>query len=213
MKIVVISQNQSDYIIKMIDSLADYKRDILYVLDRCTDNSKLLLTALNINYIETDNNLQGRQTSTARNLGASIFPNDDILFLDGDRYIINGDIITLSNIKEDIALLRLEHDNRPADINISYGQVYNCFYSAGIFIKNHVIKQIINKYNELFPTWIQEHWGLEDCTLGDICYDMNFTATYYNNCLLHGTFEKVYLDDIHYLIPRLQFRDKLKVKF
>lgn len=212
MKIVIISQNQSQFIPRMMESLSEFKSDLIYVLDRCSDNSGQILDKMGVKYVETDPNLVGRRTSTARNLGLSLTNNEDVLFLDGDRYISEGSIRDLGDFSSDIAVLRLENDHRNTDFSSTYGCIVNGFYSAGIFFRRKVINGVINKYGELFPTWLEQTWGLEDTTLGDICYDLGFSADYYFGCKLHGGFDKVFLDDIRSLLPRLKFRDNLNVR-
>src|SRR5574344_1254570 len=96
--VVIIGQNEGRYIQDMHRVLGAYSYDRYWVLDRCTDDSAQQLVALGERFVCTPSSLQGRQTSFARNLGLALCnPKHDVLFLDGDRYIITG---SLSGIEQ-----------------------------------------------------------------------------------------------------------------
>ena len=137
----------------------------------------------------------------------------DVLFLDGDRYVESGNITDLENTDYDINLLYLTEDLRDGiiDITKTYGQVYNFFFSCGIFFKRSALNKILDfQNNELFSEDIQEHWGIEDTYLGDVCYHLNLTCNYNKEIRLHGKFEKT-AAEIDTIYIRLQKRDKLNV--
>ena len=212
--IVIIGHNEGEYIEKMYHSLKPYPYQRHWILDRCTDNSEQLLSSLGEEYTKTDSNLKGRQTSYCRNLGLSLCNKDaDVLFLDGDRYVESGNITDLENTDYDINLLYLTEDLRDGiiDITKTYGQVYNFFFSCGIFFKRSALNKILDfQNNELFSEDIQEHWGIEDTYLGDVCYHLKLTCNYNKGIRLHGKFEKT-AAEIDTIYVRLQKRDKLNV--
>ena len=210
--IVIIGQNEGNSINNMLTSLIKYPYKRIWVCDRCKDDSVHKLNRLKETVIQTDKDLVGRQTSYSRNLGLSFTLNNDVLFLDGDRYLISGDLKQLESSKYDIELLYLENDFRDnRQSKDDYGKVINSFYSCGIFFKRHAIDKIIEFQNELFPTDIQHIWGIEDTYLGDVCYHLGLTTNYNSSIRLNGKFDRVKLDDIDVLEMRFKKRDKLNV--
>lgn len=210
MEIVIIGQNEGQYVNNMLDSLKKYNFKRVWILDRCIDNSKQLLLEKDEYFIETPEYLQGRQTSFSRNLGLSN-SNDDVLFLDGDRYLINGDLNQLKNSQYDIELLYLEDDFRDNRSPSDYGHVINGFYSCGIFFKRKTIDKIIEFQGELFNTDIQNVWGIEDTYLGDVCYHLGLTCNYNNTIRLNGKFDRTTLDNMDAIETRFKLRNKLNV--
>jgi len=216
-EIVIIGQNEGKHVKNMLQSLKHYPCKRLWVLDRCTDDSENQLKEFGESYVKTDDSLYGRQTSHARNLGLSLCDRrSDILFLDGDRYIAEGSLEGLSLWNNDIALLTLEKESRNSmtDYRECYGQVFNSFFSCGIFIKREAINRILEfQQGELFCEELQDQWGIEDTYLGDVCYHLGLTAGIYRGCKLKGEFEKFALDTAHVMIKRFAKRDNLKVKW
>ncbi len=212
--IVIIGQNEGTHVVNMYDSLREYSYSRFWVADRCTDNSVSILKELGEKYILTPNNLIGRQTSFARNLGLSLCnTKNDALFLDGDRYVTHGTLKSLEQANTDISLLLLEGDFRNnIDFDYCYGRVVNFFYSCGIFFKRKAIDKILEfQQGELFSTDIQDDWGIEDTYLGDVCYHLGLTASIYNECRLRGSFDRRNIDSIDVLERRFRKRDKLNV--
>lgn len=214
MKIVIIGHNEGDSIEKMLHSLRPYKYERIWVLDRCTDGSSSILRKYGEYFVKTPDWLMGRQTAYARNLGATI-AGDDVLFLDGDRYLAQGSILGIENTKNDIELLMIENDSRNGLRNYQdvYGCVYNGFFSCGLFMKKSAIDKVIRFQGELFRTDMQADWGIEDTTLGDVCYHLHLSADLYRRGILAGSFDKRSLDRSDVLVKRFQFRDKLEVKW
>ena len=212
--VVIIGKNEGVHIVDMYNSLHEYPYSKFWVVDRCTDSSVSILKELGEKCITTPNSLVGRQTSFARNLGLSLcdFKND-VLFLDGDRYVTTGTLNSLESAETDVSLLLLEEDFRDnIDFDYCYGRVMNFFYSCGIFLKREAINKILNfQHGELFSTDIQDVWGIEDTYLGDVCYHLGLTATIYKECRLRGRFDKRNIDSIHILERRFKKRDKLNV--
>jgi len=216
MKIVIIGQNEGKSIQPMLDSLKPYSQySRIWVLDRCSDDSAAQLKSAGEFFIETPSWLKGRQTAYSRNLGASAAGDDDILFLDGDRWITSGSIAGIESSETDIQLLRLENDSRNSitDYQESYGTVYNGFFSCGLFMKKTAIQKVIQFQGELFKLSTQEKWGIEDCYLGDVCYHLKLTADLYKCCKLAGKFDRLSLDNGQVLVDRFKLRDKLNVKW
>jgi hypothetical protein len=192
--VVIIGRNEGLSVDPMIISLPeDWK--IYYVADRCTDNTlKLLSKYSNVFPIDTTNhNFEGRKTSTCRNLGLLSCPEeDDILFLDGDRYVISGNIKkAIENFKSDILLFRLEEDSRGEEFERPYN------------------------FGELFPEFLQDVWGIEDTSLGDLCSYLGLNAELCNDVKLSGKFERSTFDSIKDVARRLHYRDQFlkDVKF
>lgn len=216
--VVIIGKNEGKYVDLLINSLPS-KWNIWYVADRCTDDTlKKLEKYTNVFPISTINrNFIGRKTSTCRNLGLKSCPIDsDVLFLDGDRYIVSGNIEeSLTNSCTDITLLPIECDKRLEegyDFSKHYGALCNGFFSCGIFFKREVIEAVRNHHlmkGQFFPEFLQEDWGIEDTSLGDLCYSLGFTASLDKKIRLRGSFEKLSFDSLDTIMKRLEFRNKL----
>jgi len=191
MEIVIIGHNEGNFIIRMCSSLKHIDVKKIWVLDRCTDYSRELLTECGQFYVETNPNLTGRRVSSVRNLGLSYCSKDsDVLFLDGDRFVTEGSLLDLEQWDKDIALLMLERDIRDDHkCEYSYGSVHNGFFSCGVFLKRSAINKILEFQNgELFREDIQDIWGIEDVYLGDVCYHLKLSCEIYQGCRLHGEF-------------------------
>ncbi len=214
MKIVIIGHNEAASIEKMRESLLPYKYERIWVLDRCSDGSASLLEKHGEYFVNTPEWLEGRQTSYARNIGAMI-AQDDVLFLDGDRFIVDGSIEGIEKTENDIELLTIENDSRTGILNYKkiYGSVFNGFFSCGLFMKRSAIEKVIRFQGELFRIDMQADWGIEDTGLGDVCYHLRLSADIYRKCVLAGSFGKKSLDRSDILVKRFQFRDKLNVKW
>ena len=210
--IVIIGQNESKHIDNMYMALCKYPYKRIWILDRCTDNSSEKLDYYLEDYIKTPQYLKGRQTSFSRNLGLANTRND-VLFIDGDRYPTVGSLSNLETTKEDISLLLLEEDHRDnIDMDKAYGTVHNGFYSCGLFMKREAINRVLEfQQGELFKLNLQEFWGVEDVSLGDVCYHLGLTCGIYRDCRLRGKFDKLAVDSIKTIEKRFTFREKLNV--
>lgn len=221
--VVIIGHNEGMHIDNMISCIPS-EWHIIYVADRCSDDTiPKLRKYSNVNIIDTSTiDLKGRQTSFCRNLGL-FFTNKshDVLFLDGDRYVTSGNIASISGSTTDITLLTLENDgrNNPLfDINAAYGTVYNGFFSCGIFIKRSAIEKITSHelmqngngcIPQVFPEFLQNDWGIEDTSLGDLCFDIGLSVSIDKNIRLRGRFTKHNVDSLDVIEKRFQFRSKL----
>lgn len=223
--VVIIGRNEARSVDLVIGSIPS-SVNIIYVADRCSDDTISRLKRYNnVTVVDTtSHNLNGRQTSYCRNLGLyHTNPNNDVLFLDGDRYIAFGKFGYLQNANTDITLLRLESDyrNDPTfNIDLAYGTMYNGFYSCGILFKRDTINKLVKHkaltrsgIPQLFPEYLQSSWGIEDVSLGDICYDAKLSVSLSPDVWLAGKFERRSLDSIDVVLERCHFRDKLNVKW
>ena len=222
--IVIIGQNESLYIEPMLESLKKFFGDSrrIWVLDRCTDNSEKKLKRYKEEYHITPSNLIGRQTSFARNYGLMFSnPKADIVFLDGDRFILQSG--NLRDWKKDIALFTLEIDyrNNPRHEDGTlvgyneelYGFPVNMFYSCGLYMKRKAIDKVTEFQNgELFSTEVQGQWGTEDLYLGDVCYHLGLSCDIHPDIRLSGRLNenKIPTGAISY---RFRLRSKLNVRW
>jgi hypothetical protein len=229
LNIVIIGQNEGESIEKMLFSLRHINAKRIWVLDRCTDNSVEILKKYNEYYVETPSHLTGRQTSFSRNLGLSHCDiNADVIFLDGDRYVVKGDFNMFNNYHTDISLFFIEEDSRDENYKgdgefqympVQYGKVMNGFYSCGIFFKREAINKVLEfQDGKFFNEDIQDVWGIEDTYLGDVCYHLNLTCEFNKQIILHGKFDSVNFDDkghkyssisLDVMKRRFELRDKL----
>ena len=215
--IVIIGQNEAQSIRQMYGALRPYLYNRVWVLDRCTDDSEMLLQSLGERSFKTPSCWMGRQTSAARNFGLrKCCPSNDVLFLDGDRFPVEGNLKALEMWDKDVALLLLEKDGRALidDYAEVYGEVYNYFYSCGVFLKRKAIEKITGfQRGELFNEELQGVWGIEDTYLGDVCYHLGLTCDIYRECLLRGCFDKESVDSLDVIEKRFKSREKLNVKW
>lgn len=218
-EVVIIGQNEGEHVDNMVNSIPDGFR-IIYVADRCTDDTLEKLSKHdNVDVIDTTPmGLEGRQTSFCRNLGLSrTDPESDVLFLDGDRHIVSGSIKdAIEECDTDILLFSLEDDNRIKSgwftFEEMYGDVIGGFYSCGILFKRNAINKVKSTpimHGQLFPEFMQDEWGIEDTSLGDVCYSIGLTAKLETGVRLRGSFERNYYDSIDTIERRFKFRDKL----
>lgn len=220
--VVIIGQNEGAYAKRIVSSIP-LTWKVIYVADRCTDNTIDELIEVeserpNLVAIDTTKyGLDGRQTSFCRNLGLSYCDEGaDVLFIDGDRYIVDGDIESLLNdCRYDTLCLPVEQDKRtPESFLFNQGRLNNGFFSCGLFIKYHAIKMIQSMQNgQLFNEDLQAYWGIEDTSLGDLVYHLNLSSALTDKVHLRGSFDKSQLDSLDVLERRLRFRDNLNVRW
>ncbi len=214
---IIIGHNEGASVLRMFSSLKDFGNTRrTWVLDRCSDDSESILDFMGETHICTPSSLNGRQTSYCRNLGLSCTDIVDTIFLDGDRYIVDG---KLEDIERDkVNLFVLEKDKRNTwthdqFVNEHYGHVINGFYSCGLYIPRNYVERIIDfQGGELFRTDIQDVWGIEDTYLGDVCYHLGLDVIINKKIVLRGKFGRMELDDGS-LVRRFKLRDKLNVKW
>jgi len=216
LNIVIIGMNEGESVKNLAESLKDTS-NVIYIADRCTDNSLELLSQTNFKVIDTTSlNLQGRQTSFCRNLGLKYCnPDSNVLFLDGDRYIIKGDLTDLESSSFDYICLPIEDDFRSSEEFLeNQGRVYNGVFSCGIYFTRSAINKITQFQNgQLFNEDLQSYWGIEDTSLGDVCYHLGLRGELSNQIKLHGKFDKNTVDSLDVIEMRMRFRDKLNVRW
>lgn len=225
MNIVVISQNQSEWIEPMYECLPKEENHIVFVFDRCKDGSEYIAKYRDIPYIVNESGT-GRKTSTCRNMGyrylKETYGLDDTLFLDGDRIIVKGDFGNIVTNSSDISLLTLENDGRTRKIfDENYGGVFNNFFSCGLFIKKGPLLEIESFYKSrpeygkslVFPENVEIEWGIEDTHLGDICYHIGLSAELADGIKLRGCFGRSFVNSLDTIETRFRLREKLNVKW
>ena len=214
-EIVIIAQNEAKHIKPMMDALLPLHWRVHYVADRCKDDTLKILSHYDVDVVETPLSLKGRQTSFARNLGLSRCDGaSDVLFLDGDRYPVSGDLRSAIRCScSDVICLPIELDFRTKEnFQMNYGRVINGFYSCGIYFSREAIEKILAfQDGQLFNEDMQEDWGIEDTSLGDVSYHLGLTAKLSELVTLRGEFERSTVDSLDVIEKRLRFRDKLNV--
>lgn len=213
-EVVIIGHNEARYAEAMRAGIPQEWK-VTYIADRCTRDELGWIRCFFPNAIDTgDMMLTGRQTSFCRNLGLSkCDTKSDVLFLDGDRYPVAGDIMEVyKNIRTDAVCLPLEEDFRTVEnFEMNYGRVYNGFFSCGLFMKRSAIEKVQEfQDGQLFREDMQDVWGIEDTTLGDVCYSLGLTAELSDRVKLRGAFERNHVDSLDVVERRLMFRNSLK---
>ena len=218
-EVVIIGQNEGVSVAKMIESIPSEWR-IHYVADRCTDDTLEQLSEINNNQhgglidVVATIGKEGRQTSYCRNLGLSRCEKDsDVLFLDGDRYTVKGSLAeAIADCEKDLLLFPVAEDFRtPEMFQKAYGYVNNLFYSCGLFAKRKAIREVqVRQDGQFFNEELQGVWGIEDTSLGDLCYSLRLTAKLTDKAVLRGGFEKKEVDEWSTILKRFEYRNKLK---
>lgn len=218
--VVIIAQNEGFFVERMIKSInPEWK--VVYVADRCTDDTIRTLKQIeevrgNLTIIDTTElELKGRHTSTCRNLGLKwCGQENDVLFLDGDRYCVGGSYEdAIADCKTDTLCFPLEYDNRTKEgFDKSYGDVMNGFFSCGLFMRRDAINRVVKWQGQLFNTDLQAEWGIEDTSLGDLCYHLQLTSALTDKCVLRGGITEQGITKTARL-KRFMFREPLNVKW
>jgi len=194
---VIIGRNEALHIENMHNSLKEYNFNEIYILDRCTDNSKEICENLGLTYFETNFKGNKRMTSSARNFGLSKTEKDsDVLFLDMDRYVKFGSLNELKFSTNGIEFLLCENDPRQSITNQSQilPIINNSFWTCGIFVKRQAIKIIENYFGTFFPVFSENYWGGDDLPTGDRVKFMGIICGIYRYCTLNGEINKGKVD-------------------
>lgn len=215
--VVIIGHDEGASIDVMLRSLPRNWK-IVYVADRCTDGSVQELRALGVKTVDTTPlGLEGRHTSTCRNLGLSLCDKGaDVLFLDGDRYPVKGNLVNAyENMSTDVLCLPVEDDGRtPENFDVNYGRVFCGVFSCGMIMRRAAI-EAVQRFQQgmLFNEQLQQYWGIEDTSLGDVCYHLGLTAALTNEVILRGGFDRFGVSGLDVIEQRLKFRDRLNVRW
>lgn len=218
--VVIIAKNEGNYVDSMINSIPQ-DWNIVYVADRCDDGTIEKLNILkssrpNLTIVDTTNmELTGRQTSVCRNLGLKLTnPANDVLFLDGDRYAVGGSYQSaIDDARSQIVCFPLEIERRTkASFATTYGCVNSGFFSAGLFMTRQAIEKVVKWQGCLFNPQLQAEWGIEDTSLGDLCYHLGLTAELTDKCVLRGGLTNTTISKTARL-KRFMFREPLNVKW
>lgn len=185
MKIVIITQNQENFLLGMYNAVKSFK--YVFVLDRCVDNSESICIENGITYIKNDKG-DGFLAGYARQLGVNFFGSDDyILFLDGDK-IPKGDLGKIYNYIDaniDCLLFKTIGDTRTfgSDILLKFPKEnpHNTIYSCGVMLSPKLMKKCI-EYSTCGRVWneiFDGKWGEEDRFIGDVAifHDMNIMCS------------------------------------
>src|SRR5574344_1129120 len=107
MKVVIISKNQNQYIKDFLNIFN--VSDCLFVFDRQENVPKIKNLNFLINHQGT-----GFMAPLCRNIGTDYFPDEDILFIDGDRIPDKNPITFIEKLKSDYSaiIFPLENDKR-----------------------------------------------------------------------------------------------------
>lgn len=181
MNVVVISQNQSEWLQPMFEAIKSYRH--VFVLDRCTDDSEAVLKSLGANYI-TNHEGEGFLAGRMRNLGlAALGDVRDTLFLDGDRVPVNFAVETYEEALRlyDITLAKIKNDCRGFSnqfvYNAMFGQKRSEVYSCGILLRESAIKKIQDfQKGHLFSPLFDGWYAGEDEYLGCVAYYLDLTC-------------------------------------
>lgn len=174
---IIISHNQSEYIEPISKALGNTKH--LFVFDRCTDKSEAVAKKIGVDFV-CNTEGDGRQCSRARNLGASLFPEDDILFLDGDRVPL-FDVSRLEVSQFDVTLVKSENDIRDELGSLGWkaeprwGSFNNGLFASCVLIRRNALDKVLQQFGYIFDTDFTK-WGEEDRHLGDLLFHVGATC-------------------------------------
>lgn len=198
MKIVVISRNQVEYVQPMKAALSI---NPLFVFDRTPNHP------IDVDFIENTQG-EGFLAGRMRDMGAELFPDEDILFLDGDK-IPQGDIVAdIERLKDKYDCITYgidpELEDRyvrshmkeidsdgilPSHLNNS---LLTCgCYSCGMWLSAEAIKKL-KELNDgrIFHSMFDGNWGDEDNFLGDQLKYLGMRVGYSTHVRLSGEFSK-----------------------
>ena len=198
--VVIINQNQREWIECMSEAVKDYKH--VFVLDRCTDDSEAVCKSLNENYIINSKG-KGFLAGRMRNLGlAALGEEEHTLFLDGDRVPVNTTqyILEEALFRYDITLMRINNDPRPFSTkfcyNAMFGQARSHVYSCAMLIRREIIKQIQGVQDgHLFSKKFDGVSAGEDEYLGAVAHSIGATCGMFpSSCYVTGDTFKTRVD-------------------
>lgn len=213
MKAVIITKDQPKYIPQFEQALDGMEH--IYVIDRPSVEYPSDIPAI-YNFCG-----EGFLAGRMRDLGATLFAGEDILFLDGDK-VPQGNLKAVEESPFDCVLLGVKGDKRSyfngtthrvtlPDIHL---QINGC-YTCGILYRAELIKTF-RRYNEgrIFHPIFDGTWGEEDTWNGDIMNHEKISIGVVSDCLLSGTiggWENPKLPQlVSNFVKRLALREKFK---
>lgn len=200
--VLIISQNQNDYVGSMLEKLTGLEADRYWVLDRCTDDSASTLALLGETNVITNQEGSGFLAGKMRDIGLDTILSkeyDAVLFLDGDRIPLAP--ITAKQVRKaltgcDISLCSLEADVR---VVRPFKRVHNFkpnqFAACGFIATTTSLKAVRELFfmeGRCFHKNFDGRYGYEDWFLGKLLFDMGYTIAW-NNIVVSGS---SILDDI-----------------
>jgi len=191
MKIVIISKDQPKFIDAIEEKVSNF--DHIFVIDRPTVEYRIPKNSI-MNFAG-----EGFLAGRMRDMGASLFGNDDILFLDGDKAPIGEDLSFLDTLPYDCIVLPCENDRyrdegyfkeevgaipNNNDYNTNFK---NPFFTCGILYRKKLVEKLreING-GRIFNSVFDGNWGEEDRWNGDIINFLGFSAGYTTKIKLSG---------------------------
>lgn len=212
--ILIIGQNQSEYIPQMLSRLSQLSADRYWVLDRCTDRSEELLRRLKETNVIVNQEGSGFLAGKMRDKGLDVILEKDydaVLFLDGDRIPLE-DVSQKSLEKAfslaDVSLCPMEADTRIVR-NFKPLKDFkpNHFISCGFLAATSVLKTIRElsfMKNRCFLEDFDGEYGYEDCFFGKIINDIGYRLIW-NNITVSGA---IIFDDIQKMRALKKQEDK-----
>jgi hypothetical protein len=211
MNAIIIAKDQGAFLPPLLNSLRVQLPTVnrLFVLDRCTDDSKAFLLSQHENFVENKEGT-GFLAGFSRDLGLKTIGIENTLFLDGDRILNNFKISDLEFAIDiaDICLIKVETDFRKNFtktfiINPEFGKYHNDVFSCGFTIRKEMIEKVLKiQNNRLFHKNFDGNFGEEDRFLGDMIFHLGGTCWLFpENSYLSGDFSKVQ-DQYKYKLQR-----------
>ena len=198
--ILIISHNQDSYLIRMINALNEQLPNLnrLFVLDRCIDNSVEILTQYKESFVIKSTGI-GFEAGATRDYGLGFLPEDDILFLDGDRipHNLTEDLLIQASGKVSICLIKAEYDYRTCFCDV-LKEIFsiNNVVSCGMLINRSAINEIkIHNSGRVFHEAFDGNWGCEDGYLGELSNHLNISCgAFSQQVFVEGAIDKKFLD-------------------
>lgn len=200
--VLIIGQNQNDYIGSMLEKLAGLEADRYWVLDRCTDDSASTLAHLGETNVITNQEGSGFLAGKMRDLGLDTIllkEYDAVLFLDGDRIPLAP--ITTKQVKRALAGCDVSLCSLEADIRVvrPFKRVHNFkpnqFVTCGFIATTTSLKAVRELFfmeGRCFHKNFDGRYGYEDGFFGKLLFDMGYTIAW-NNIVVSGA---IIFDDI-----------------
>jgi len=202
--VMVISRDQENTIADMDASI---KRclpgvDVLYVLDRCSDDSKGVLDGIGARYVIKEEGF-GFDAPGARNFGVKHLEGRDVLFLDGDRspHNLEGSLVKEALNRYDMTVVSVEFSDHRTWFTDGFMsnpwfkgwpgyRQDNGVYTCGILMKSSAINTIqTHQEGNLFHKSFTGRYGEEDLHLGFLSHELGLSCgAFPKHCYVDGNF-------------------------